>query len=322
MSTGLAYAGIIQALHPIENADRLELAMVDCQGGGQWSGVVAKGQFLAGQGCVAILQDAVVPQTEEFDFLKKQKYRVKMLRLRGVPSECVIVPLPAGSMPGDDVTEQLGIQKYEKVLHGQIAGDELGQFPSFIPKTDEPNFQTARRLIRALYGRPYVVTVKADGSSGTAYRKGDHFGVCSRRLELKEGNDAYWQVAKRYSLRDRLDDGLALQFEVVGPGIQKNPLGLKEVDGLGFNVWSMKDHDHLPFRAAEKVFNDLGMSTVEHFSSFDSFTMSDDEMRSLAESITYPNGSPAEGIVIRALDGSRHLNERISFKVINLKYKD
>lgn len=76
------------------------------------------------------------------------------------------------------------------------------------------------------------------------------------------------------------------------------------------------------FRKIKSIFNDLGMSTVEYFSSFDSFSMSDDEMRSLAESITYPNGSPAEGIVIRALDGSRHLNERISFKVINLKYKD
>lgn len=244
-----------------------------------------------------------------------------MQRFRGVPSECVIVRGTPNMPVGTDITEPLGIVKYEKPVPIGMAGDPVGSFPSFIPKTDEPNFQAVPHLVEALRGKPCYITVKADGSSGTAYRDGEHFGVCSRNWELKEGENAYWHVANKFDLPSKLPDGFAVQYEVVGPGIQKNPLGFKEVTGLAFNVWSMGRRDYLPYDEAARFCGELGLPMVENVIVGISFDWSEDVMRKRAEG-TYGNGKQREGIVIRALDGSRHANERISFKVINLLYKD
>ena len=36
----------------------------------------------------------------------------------------------------------------------------------------------------------------------------------------------------------------------------------------------------------------------------------------------YPDGGQREGIVVRPMRTKRLLNERVSFKILNLKYKD
>jgi RNA ligase (TIGR02306 family) len=319
---GLAYIGCITELHPIAKADRIESAVVVCGGGGKWSGVVKKGDFSLGDKCTAILQDAVCPPGDErWPFLESSGWRVRMARFRGAPSECVIIKGSNDLPIGTDVTETLGIKKYEKVMPVGMAGEAVGPFPSFIPKTDEPNFQTVPHLVEALRWKPFVATVKVDGSSGTAYRRGDHFGVCSRNLELRDGNNAYWSVAKKHGLHERLADGYAIQYEVAGPGIQKNPLGLSQVTGFAFSAWSSERADYLSDAELRGMCDALGMPVVEQALHGDCFDYSDDEIRVLAQGV-YANGQQREGVVFRAADGARHVNERVSFKAINLLYKD
>ena len=209
---GLAYIGQVTKLMPIAKADRIESAEVFCGVGGRWTGVVKRGQFGLGDRAIVYLQDAVVQPSEELKFLEVSKWRVKMARFRGAPSECVITPVASDEPVGTDLTEALGIVKYVKVLPHNLAGDAIGPFPSFVPKTDEPNFQTAAELIEALRGKPWYARVKADGSSTTAYKYEGRFGVCSRSLELADSACAYWRVAKQYELAERLPEGLALQF--------------------------------------------------------------------------------------------------------------
>ena len=238
----------------------------------------------------------------------------------------VVAPLTddtQGLEPGADITELAGVTKYEKPMPANIGGDIRGNFPPFIPKTDEPNFQSVPAMIEALVGQPFYATVKADGSSGTIFWDDD--GVvraCSRNFELKDGpTTAVWQLVRKYDLaRHRLP--IALQFEIVGPGIQKNALGLKEVDLRLFNVWRIDQRRYLDFDDMLAVAQSLGLPMVELVEIGDSFGLKDDEaLRQYAER-TYTNGATAEGVVIRPMKETRVNGERLSFKVINLLYRD
>src|SRR5690606_30705445 len=133
------------------------------------------------------------------------------------PSEVVIMPLQiAGEEVGFDCTEMLGVTKYHKPVPANLHGKIKGEFPSFIPKTDEPNYQNSegQDYIEKLEGQPYYITEKADGSSTTAYKYKGHFGVCSRNWELeRDENNGYWQIAIRYNLEENLPEGYAIQWE-------------------------------------------------------------------------------------------------------------
>lgn len=316
MNQPLAVVGKIVKVDPIEKADRLESATVVCGHAGKWMGVVPKGDFSIGDLCNVFLQDAVLPGgREEWSFMEKRHWRVSMAKFRGAPSECLILKTIIPGEVGDDIAEILGVAKYEKPEPVTLGGDAAGDFPWFIQKTDEPNFQTVPEMVAELVGKQSYATVKYDGTSCTAYRHLGKFGVCSRNLERKEGNNTYWEMARKYNL-ESIGDDLALQFEIVGPGIQGNPLGLKKTEIRVFSLWNCTDRHfcNLLSLMAQCVIMKLPMvEVIKQWDSFPSYT--DDELRGLAEGF-YPNGKPREGIVIRESRGGRP----ISFKVINLDY--
>jgi hypothetical protein len=146
--------------------------------------------------------------------------------------------------------------------------------------------------------------------------------ACSRNFELKERPDtAAWQLVAKYDLaQQRLP--LALQFEIVGPGVQKNRLGLRELDLRLFNVWHIEQRRYLDFADMLAVAQSLGLPAVDLVEVGEAFDLRDDEaLRRYAER-TYPNGATAEGVVIRPTQEIQVNGERLSFKVINLLYRD
>lgn len=325
MNSGLVYLGKVNAIFPIPDADRIESLEVVCGAGGKWRGSAVKGQFQVGDMCEVYLQDSLVPQTERFAFMERRGWRVRMERQRGMPSECLIMPCEIGGDVGSDITEMAGVTKYEKVMPANIGGDILGVFPSYIPKTDEPNFQRVPHLVEALVGQPYYTTIKADGSSGTVFWEDGAVHGCSRNYELRDMPwTAVWQLIRRYKLDERMAifPDLALQFEIVGPGIQGNPLGLKQVDLRLFNVYNKGQNEYVSLTEMIGIAGFLDMPTVEIIEVGEAFpSMTDDDLRKYAER-TYPNGRKAEGIVIRSTEPMRVAGERLSFKVINLLYKE
>jgi RNA ligase (TIGR02306 family) len=204
---GLAYIGQVEKLMPIAKADRIESAEVFCGVGGRWTGVVKRGQFALGDRALVYLQDAVVQPSEELKFLEVSKWRVKMARFRGAPSECVILPAASDEPVGTDLTEALGIVKYVKVLPHNLAGDAIGPFPSFIPKTDEPNFQTAAELIEALRGKPWYARVKVDGSSTTAFKHEGRFGSAAAawNSQIRRAPTGEWRSNTNWPSDCRMD---------------------------------------------------------------------------------------------------------------------
>jgi RNA ligase (TIGR02306 family) len=224
-------------------------------------------------------------------------------------------------MVGDVIA---GIAKYEKPIPAQLAGIVIGAFPtSIVPKTDEPNFQAVPDMIAAITGQLFYSTVKADGSSGTMFNKDGEIGVCSRNLQLKEdNNNAFWKVVKKYNLHTTLENNYAIQFELCGPGIQQNPMGLEELDMRVFNVWDIVKRKYLNAEELVSFCDKYNIPMVEIVDWNDRFMLnSDEELRKYAEG-KYDSGKHREGIVIRPMTECRVNGERLSFKVINLNFKD
>lgn len=200
MERKLATLRRIKKLMPIEGADAIELALVD-----GWQVVVAKNVGYQQNDLVIYCEiDSFLPIREEFEFLRRTSYKkmadregflLRTIRLRGQISQGLILPITvlgdntSGLYEGMDVTEKLGIVKYEAPIPASLQGKVKGSFPSFIPKTDEERVQNLEKEYNQLIfssKHQLYVTEKLDGSSYTAYFNRGQFGVCSRNLELLE----------------------------------------------------------------------------------------------------------------------------------------
>lgn len=308
---GQAYIGRIIKTEAIENADRIEQSTVVCGGGGKWKGVTVKGQLQVGDLCEVYLQDSIMPSTERFAFLKSRI--IKIAKLRGAYSECLIMPLTVEGEIGTDISTLMGIEKYQKPL--PLSADIVAPFPVFIPKTDELNFQTAPELVRALVGQPAYVTQKMDGTSITIYNL-NGYHICSRNYEIQD--TGLFDPYKTFL------EGYAIQMEFAGEGIQSNPLGLKGKKGFVFNVYDIDAHCYLDYYDAIKFVAAAGLSFVPLVKTVDSFALNEDALRELSVG-KYPNGKPQEGIVVRSIKEESVMTvdgmKRLSFKVINAEYK-
>lgn len=325
MDRKLASIQRIDKLEPIPGADRIEKATVM-----GWSVVVQKGLHEEGDLCVFCEIDSVLPSTAEWaQFMEPRKFRVKTAKLRKCLSQGLCFPLfdmpeldPSCHEVGDDVSEQLGIIKYEP----PVPSDEIsGPFPGEIPKTDEIRLQSALGVLDEIRTRPFYVTVKLDGSSGTFYKKDGELIVCSRNWALKEGGNPHWRVAERYDLAEKLEDGFCIQGEVCGPGIQRNRLGLEEPDLFVFDVYSAHLGAYLRYDQLVLFCHNNGLKTVPYEFEVESdeleeFPFTLDNFIELAKGKYDGTDRRREGIVIRPVIEARSEalgGDRLSFKVIN-----
>lgn len=233
----------IQEITPIEGADAIVLAHVN-----GWSAVVKKDEFEIGQKIIFCEIDSWVPHSLA-PFLSKEKEpreylgikgeRLRSVKLRGQLSQGLILPfdvLPAGDYKdGEDVSEKLGIIKYEPPIPVQLSGQVKGNFPSLVTKTDEERVQNIQGLDNHL-DEVFVETEKLHGTSVSFVlnEKGE-LEVCSRNLSLKEDeNNLYWKLAKKNNALAMLNNvknyyeaegvvvvTVAIQGEGVGQGVQK-----------------------------------------------------------------------------------------------------
>jgi RNA ligase (TIGR02306 family) len=200
----LASIQIITDIRSIDGADRIEAATVL-----GYQTVIKKGEFSPGALCVWHEPDTVAAEKPEYEFLRKQGFRLKVSRFKGQVSQGLALPLTvlptANYAVGDDVTELIGIRKYEKPLSPNLVGVAKGSFPSWMPKTDEPNLRSFPEALGEFTGRECVITQKVDGTSATYYLRGGEFGVCTRNLELLDDPASmFWRVARVHRLREAL----------------------------------------------------------------------------------------------------------------------
>jgi RNA ligase (TIGR02306 family) len=322
----LASIQIIADLRPIPGADRIEAATVL-----GYQTVVKKGEFRPGDLCVWHEPDTIVADRPEYEFLRKQGFRLKVARFKGQVSQGLAMPpsalgLPGGLQPGDDVTSLLGIIKYEKPVPANLSGLVKGGFPGWLVKTDEPNLRSYPEALAEFTGRRCVITQKVDGTSGTFYRRQGQFGVCSRNLELLEdATSTFWRVARQFKIEEALatlDGDFALQGEVHGEGIQSNHLRIRGVSIAAFSLFDIIARQFLGHAELASFCQKTSVPMVRPIWEGD-FQFTLDELVALANQQEYSPGNPAEGIVIRPVEEARSQtlpNGRLSAKVPSESY--
>ena len=144
----LATVRTVAEIRPIKGADMIVLAVVD-----GWKCVVKKDEFEAGDTAVYCEIDSFLPVRSEFEFLRKSSFkrmedkegfRLRTVKLRGQISQGLLLPITVLDRDvkiGEDVTEELGIEKYEAPIPTCLSGQVVGPFPATVKKTDEERIQ-------------------------------------------------------------------------------------------------------------------------------------------------------------------------------------
>ena len=135
----VCYVCHIGDIIPIPGADNIELALAS-----GWQAITKKGEYQVGDLVVIATTDAVIPQ-DLSDAMNVTNYlrkggRVRTVKLKGVYSECLIIPFEFGPIgahlfQGDNMMDEMRIYKYEPpVKQIQLASGRK------IKYKDNPNF--------------------------------------------------------------------------------------------------------------------------------------------------------------------------------------
>jgi RNA ligase (TIGR02306 family) len=350
MSRKLASIQKVLAVDSIPGADAIECLTIL-----GWKVVAKKGEFKVNDLVCYCEVDSILPERPEFEFLRKNHFRIKTIKLKGQVSQGICFPLPIipscplmssidealqkyGIMKvtwqeGDDVTELLGVTKYEVQIPAQLAGVVKGNFPEFLHKTDEERIQTCPQLLEKHQNKKFYVTEKVDGSSMTVYLNNGEFGVCSRNMDLKEteGN-SYWKVARELKLEEKLKllgRNICLQGELIGQGVQGNKYKLSGLEFRVFNVFDIDSGKNEDYSYFAEVVSRLQLTPVPVITANYELPKTVDELVEYSKGKSLLNkDTPREGIVLRPLveEYEPDLHGRLSFKCINpdflLKYSD
>jgi RNA ligase (TIGR02306 family) len=243
--------------HP--NADRLEMARLASM---PYQFVIAKGSYKPGDLVVYFPIDSILPNEIISDIglagklSGPDKNRVKTVRLRGQISQGVVatpeivfqdggIKFREGFREGEDVTEALGVTKYEPPIIPSHAGS-LRPLPNLVSVYDiEGTERYAAQVDQYLMDEPVMITEKLEGSHFAASISRDgEISVCQRRYRILpvDGTEHDWyKVARTSGLLRKLPliqqeewncgrdpEVITVRGEILGPGIQGNIYGLSE----------------------------------------------------------------------------------------------
>ena len=283
-----------------------------------------------------------------------------------LPNE-VVSSTGYGDLEGLDVTEALGITKWDpeqesiiiekepvfndknkfirfykkykyfatrriKKLLGISTNTSSGDFPSYVPKTDETRVQTSHRGLETHKGKLAYITEKLEGSSTTYIvirSKGSFlkrlfvkqpmkFIVCSRNKIVNNKVDDRWVVAKKYNIESKMSvygKNFAIQGELIGPKVQGNIYELPEKDFRMYLAYNIDESRYFTFEELKALANELQIVMVPLLD--DNHIVHTDVKAYVDMSIGNSKLNPTkkrEGIVIRLKE------ENYSFKSINPEY--
>jgi RNA ligase (TIGR02306 family) len=318
----LATVEKIIGIFPHPNADKLEFVKVL-----GYMCITAKGAYTAGEQVILIQPDTVLPDAPWTELYKKfSRSRVKAMKLRdawsfGIVEKMTLLPAGRTFAEGEEVSELLGIVKYEAPVPNDIAF--IGALPFGIPKTDEERYQNLP--LNEWMGQKVDVTLKVDGQSFTAYFKDGAFGVCGRQFELDMNvRNPYTEQITRYNLPEKLEAfckkhgvNIAIRGESYGTGIQGSKINPHSAMNKGlavFSVFLIDEHRYArkgdPFYFVN-VCAEMDLPTVNVLEN--DAVLTPELIKYYDEDIREINGKSFEGVVINGAG--------FSFKIIN-KYYD
>lgn len=313
--------------HP--NADTLDLARI-----GGWQVCVRRDEFKAGDLVIFFTIDSWIPiYIAPFlcDPDKPKTYegvegaRLRTVRLRGEWSQGLILSTsilpPEVEIEEDkDLTEFLGIMKWEAPVHPQLRGIARGSFPHWTRKTDAERAQGMTKEIFSDPDRKYEITVKIDGSSTTYAMKDGVYYVCSRNINIRPDNTAnsFVSMGIRLGMEELLrktERNLAIQGELFGSKICRNNEKINSHEFAVFSVWDIDNQQYLPPAERRELIAKLGLPHVpvlyEEVSLRELGVQTMQDLLNLAEGPSWNKAVKREGIVFKSSDGET------MFKVID-----
>lgn len=338
----LASVQRIWKIEPIEGADRIELAHVL-----GWQCVVNKGQFQEMDPAVYFEVDSFLPIAPEYEFLRATSYRktdimgegfrLRTMKFRGQISQGLLLPvsafpaIPTDAEVGTDVTELLGVKKWEIEERITTGGTMIGTLPYDIPHTDETRVQAEPDLIQAFAGLPYYISTKMDGSSHSVGIDENGFHVTGHNYEYKDdGKSPFYELVKSMGLQEKMevfaaDNKLSvftIQGELCAPGIQKNRLKLTKPAWYVFTIRENGKRVGLTrmLELCEKLqlesvpIEEIGTDLPAKYPTVEALLKRADG--------NYPRGGKKEGIVIRPTEPvyCELISGALSMKVVSNKY--
>ena len=257
-NNSVCYVARIDEIKTIPGADNIEQAVI-----GGWNCIIQKNQYAEGGLVVVATTDAVIPQ-ELSDAMNVTNYlrkggRVRTVKLRGVYSECLIIPfnMLVGRSKfvktwkeGDDLMEALSIFKYEPpAVQVQLSSGrkiKYHQNPNFQVYYKFPNIKNVTgmftetnmvQITRKLHGTNarYGIVKKRSLSFWDKLKK--FFGLADKWIEyeyvygshnVEKGSDSQgfydtdvWRtVADKYDIKNRLWEYVKKHTpEFIGDGV-------------------------------------------------------------------------------------------------------
>lgn len=361
MKRKLASVQKIKAIKPIEGADKIEVAQIL-----NWDCVVRKGEYQVGDEVIYFEIDSLLPDIPMLKFLKGSswsqklnKYKISTHKFRGQISQGLVIPIKdleeldrqihnrkecvsITYAEGTDLTEVLGIEKYEPPVSNGPLGESINH-EWYVPKTDEERIQVcADNVLPEYIGKTdWYASIKLDGTSCTVGLFEDAFLIGGRNQWYKDENMYTATVRKYGDIEKHLRDYqkltgkyIVFQGELCGPGIQSNKLGLKEKEWYIFNVFisdtgKMDSYEKVDLLRMLNFCDDFGLKHVpivehDYKFNFDGYSNNDEIVNGLlsyVDNIKYrtyfEDAAPsqiAEGLVFRKNDMTN------SFKVISNKF--
>lgn len=221
----VAYVAKIDEIKEIVGADKIEQARI-----GGWNCIIQKGQYDVGDLVVVATTDAVIPESlsdamNVTNYLRKGQ-RVRTVKLRGVYSECLIIPITyilqgVKRVEGADVMELLGVFKYEPPVKQITLGSgrtiRYSENPNFLVYYKFPNQKNVPDMFNE---EDYVqITRKYHGTNA-------RYGIV-KKIKL-----SFWDKVKKFF--GFADKWINYEFVVGSHNVEKGS------DSQGFydtNVW-------------------------------------------------------------------------------------
>lgn len=388
MSRKLASVQKIKAIKPIEGADRIEVVQVlnwDCVAR---KGEYQVGDMVIYFEIDSLLPDIPAFEFLKGSSWsqKLNKYKISTHKFRNQISQGLVIPiidlgklleqiqpsnynaLPSwmymenefnptdwinidgkDTLDGIDLTEILGIEKYEPPVYNGPLGETINH-EWYIPKTDEERIQVCAENVLPKYveseQKDWYASIKLDGTSCTVGLFNDGFLIGGRNQWYK-GPNMYTETVNKYAFDNNIKNKfeyyqavngiyVVFQGELCGPGIQSNRLGLKEKEWYIFNAFVSKTGKNGSYTKCDlshmlKLCEEFGLKHVPIISVAEKFHFegaTNEDLNVLVNTLLqyadtfkyrdyFEDASPdqiAEGLVFRMNDMT------YSFKVISNKF--
>lgn len=332
-------------VYPHKNADKLELAKA-----GQFQFVVMKGLYQTGDDAFVIPEKSVLPDALKVHweaFLKgPDKNRVGSIRLRNEASQGILLSMDKAkeiwpdietAEYGTDVSEFLGITKYEPPIPPQFAGQmkplqgEKHYFDCTHYSISEHEFKDDDEV---------VVSEKVHGTQcnyqydcRTGEEQISSKGLLSKGISIVESeSNIYWRAIREAKLKEFIEYMISIlsaedmfeKIQFTGEVVPCQPgysYGFTKPTFLAFNIagWNSKDEPFKTWFPNEEI----AKVPVLFRGRYGDIK---DKLHAMAEGMETISGKGLhirEGIVVRPVPDRRDFaGDWLRLKIINPKYKE